>query len=89
MNEHLQQVLKENFGYDSFRGLQEEIIQTVLNHQDCLAILPTGTGKSLCYQLPGCIARGNGYHSFTAIIFNGRSSEWFTTNEKVFGSGNQ
>lgn len=58
MNEHIQQVLEENFGYDSFRGLQEEIIQTVLNHQDCLAILPTGTGKSLCYQLPGVLLEG-------------------------------
>ena len=58
MNHNIQQVLKETFGYDSFRGLQEEIIQTVLANQDCLAILPTGTGKSLCYQLPGLLLEG-------------------------------
>ena len=48
----LKQVLKEKFGYDHFRLGQEETITAILNHQNTFAILPTGTGKSLCYQLP-------------------------------------
>lgn len=52
------QILKETFGYSSFRFDQEEIIQTVLEGKDCLAIMPTGGGKSLCYQLPALCLEG-------------------------------
>ena len=48
----LQEKLKQWFGFDSFKPGQEEIITSVLNQQHTLGILPTGSGKSLCYQLP-------------------------------------
>ncbi|MGE4169175.1 MAG: DNA helicase RecQ [Candidatus Margulisiibacteriota bacterium] len=51
-------VLKEVFGYNAFRQHQESIVSALLNRQDCLAILPTGSGKSLCYQLPALCMPG-------------------------------
>ncbi|MBS4176478.1 RecQ family ATP-dependent DNA helicase [Lederbergia citrea] len=52
------EILKRIFGFSSFRVGQEEIIEAVLNKNDVMAMLPTGTGKSLCYQLPGYILPG-------------------------------
>jgi ATP-dependent DNA helicase RecQ len=51
-------LLKEHFGYSSFRPLQEEIIKETLAGRDALALLPTGGGKSICYQLPALAREG-------------------------------
>lgn len=51
----LEQILEKHFGYTSFRPGQKEVIEQLLKGQDVIALLPTGMGKSMCYQLPGYI----------------------------------
>src|SRR5467141_627932 len=51
-------LLKQSFGFDSFRPLQEDIIRDALAGRDVLALLPTGGGKSLCFQLPALAREG-------------------------------
>jgi ATP-dependent DNA helicase RecQ len=57
-SEILHTTLKENFGFERFRPNQETIINTILSGQDTLAIMPTGGGKSICFQLPALILPG-------------------------------
>ena len=58
----LKTALKKYFGFNEFRGLQEPVIKSVLNKENTFVIMPTGGGKSLCYQLPALIQPG------TAIV---------------------
>ncbi|MDF2487746.1 MAG: ATP-dependent helicase RecQ [Pseudomonas sp.] len=58
MLEQAQRVLKDVFGYDSFRGRQGAIIECVANGGDALVLMPTGGGKSLCFQVPGLLRPG-------------------------------
>mgnify|MGYP001823993322 FL=1 len=54
------EILRNTFGYDEFRQNQAVIIQTLLEGVDALALMPTGGGKSLCYQIPAICRHGTG-----------------------------
>ena len=58
MLEHAQRILKDVFGYDSFRGRQGAIIERVASGGDALVLMPTGGGKSLCFQVPALLRDG-------------------------------
>ena len=53
-----QELLKTHFGYDTFREGQESVVESILEHRDVLAIMPTGAGKSICYQVPALTLSG-------------------------------
>ena len=61
---NLTEVLKENFGFDTFKGDQEAVIKNLLEGNDAFVLMPTGGGKSLCYQLPSLVMEG------TAIVIS-------------------
>ncbi|MBR5475410.1 MAG: DNA helicase RecQ [Bacteroidaceae bacterium] len=61
---NLTDVLKKNFGFDTFKGDQEAVIKNLLDGKDAFVLMPTGGGKSLCYQLPSIIMEG------TAIVIS-------------------
>ncbi len=54
------QLLRRVFGFDQFRGLQQSVVEHVLGGGDALVLMPTGGGKSLCYQLPALLRKGTG-----------------------------
>ncbi len=58
MQKDITSILKQFWGYDDFRGSQKQIINTVLSGQDVLALMPTGGGKSICYQVPSLAMEG-------------------------------
>ncbi len=60
MMNHAQQVLNRTFGYEEFRPPQDQIIQALLNGEDTFVLMPTGGGKSLCYQIPALVRNGIG-----------------------------
>ena len=64
---HILSILSEVFGYESFRGPQRDIIEHVTSGQDALVLMPTGGGKSLCYQIPA-IARQNAGLGITIVV---------------------
>ena len=61
MLDQAQRILKDVFGYDAFRGNQGAIIQRVASGGDALVLMPTGGGKSLCYQIPAIVRQQQGH----------------------------
>ena len=53
-------VLSSVFGYDKFQGEQEQIIESLMGGENCCVLMPTGSGKSLCYQIPSICRKGTG-----------------------------
>ena len=58
MADPLAKALEQHFGWSSFRPGQGPVVEAMLSGRDCLAVLPTGAGKSLCYQLPALVRGG-------------------------------
>src|SRR5690606_19427391 len=63
----LRSILRARFGFDAFRPHQEAVCRAAYRGEDALVVMPTGAGKSLCYQLPG-LARGLGRQGVTLVL---------------------
>ena len=64
----LSEALNKYFGYESFKGEQEEVIRNVLNGGNTFVIMPTGGGKSMCYQLPALMSKGTAIMSCSPLF---------------------
>ena len=58
IKQNIHHLLKKHWGFDQFRGLQEDIILSILNKNDTLGLMPTGSGKSICFQIPSLVLGG-------------------------------
>ena len=77
MIETAKELLKNYFGYDEFRKGQQEIISHILNKEDCLGIMPTGAGKSICDQNPALVFERNHCSNLTSYLINEGSGGLF------------
>ena len=68
-----QQALKDHFGYDAFRPGQQGVVEAILAGRDALAVMPTGAGKSVCYQVPGIVMEGLALVVSPLVSLMGRS----------------
>ena len=71
-----EEILKSIFGYDSFREGQETLIKSTLQGRDCLGIMPTGAGKSVCFQVPALLFFRNHTGDFTVDLSDERPGDF-------------
>ena len=79
MDTHIQHILKNVFGFDSLRPAQSDIICHILNGQNILAVMPTGSGKSLCFQIPALLSDKKNDCRIAFGCLNRRSNPCVTT----------
>ena len=89
--EGLVKLLRWHFGYADFRGTQLDAIQAVLSGRDCFCLMPTGAGKSMCYQIPALAKPGIVLvvspligHSFNAILFFFLNTFFFLSQKQIY-----